>query len=87
MCTFALNVFVFISSYLFVNTSFELSPDDENYDQLIQVNPDRLEGEPLKYYAEYAGKMAQNEEKTMYINFSHLSNFPHEDVLFIENIV
>jgi len=59
--------------------NFELSPDDENYDQLIQINPDRLEGEPCKYYADCAGKMAQNEEKTMYINFSHLSNFPHED--------
>ena len=30
---------------------------------------------PLKYYQEMAQKMSQNEEKTMYINFSHLSHF------------
>lgn len=42
---------------------------------------------PLKYYSEVAKKMSQNEEKTMYVNFSHLSHFQHEDPHFIENIV
>lgn len=31
--------------------------------------------------------MSQNEEKTMYVNFSHLSHFQHDDPHFIENIV
>jgi DNA replicative helicase MCM subunit Mcm2 (Cdc46/Mcm family) len=42
---------------------------------------------PLKYYQEVAQKMSQNEDKTMYVNFSHLSHFQHEDPQFIENIV
>ena len=64
-----------------------LQPDDENYELLKENLPDRNDNEPLKYYAEYAQKMSQNEEKTMYINFSHLSHFEHEDPQFIENIV
>lgn len=67
--------------------NFELRPDDENYQALKDICPDRNEGEALKYYAEYAQKMSQNEEKTMYVDFSHISSFEHEDPLFIEEIV
>lgn len=49
--------------------------------------PEHNDNEPLKYYAEVAQKMSQNEEKTMYVNFSHLSNYQHDDPAFIENIV
>lgn len=65
--------FILITFFAFF--SYELRPDDENYEQLKDMFVDRNEDEPLKYYAEYAQKMAQNEEKTMYVNFSHLSNF------------
>ena len=48
---------------------------------------DLEEGQPIRYYVHQAQKMREQEKVTMYIDFSHLSSFPHDDPEFMRNIV
>ena len=48
---------------------------------------DHNEGEPIRYYLHQANKMRENERVTMYIDYDHISNFPHEDPEFMPNLV
>ena len=39
------------------------------------------------YYMIKASEMHDQEKKTMYIDFSHLANFPHQDGEFMKSVV
>ncbi len=61
--------------------SFELSPEDPNYNAYIEGAPEEMlqSGEPIKYYVLQAEKLKQDEKVTMFIDFSHLLNYRFED--------
>jgi len=45
------------------------------------------EGQPIRYYIQKAERLKQDEKMTMYVDFYHLSNYPHDDPEFIKNVV
>jgi hypothetical protein len=67
--------------------NFELNPEDPNYDQYADGFADKQDGEPIKYYQKTAERMREQEKVTMYIDFSHLSQFNHRDQSFMQTIV
>ena len=46
-----------------------------------------IPGEPIKFYVQYAQRMAQEERKTMYIDFNHLISYDHSDPKFLDTLV
>lgn len=45
------------------------------------------EGMPIYYYKKTAERMLEQEKVTMYIDFTHLAGFPHNDSNFMTTIV
>jgi hypothetical protein len=70
---------MFLTVHSFI--SFELSPEDPNYNAYIEGAPEEMlqSGEPIKYYVLQAEKLKQDEKVTMFIDFSHLLNYRFED--------
>jgi len=72
---------------LFSCNSFELGPNDPSYNEytrgFLEIEPNQ----PIRYYVMQAERMKQQENVTMFIDFSHLTSFNHQDPEFIRNIV
>ena len=62
--------------------SFQLSQEDPNYHAYIEGAPDDMLQETngaVRYYRLQAEKLKNEEKVTMFIDFSHLLQFPHFD--------
>jgi len=57
--------------------SFTLSENDPNYSAYAEGIYSLHDGQPIHYYQHKAEKLNQDDKMTMYVDFYHLSNFPH----------
>ena len=64
-----------------------MHPNDATYNEYSRGFLELQENQSIKYYVLQATKMCQQENVTMYIDFSHLTGYNHEDPDFIRNIV
>lgn len=67
--------------------SYELHPNDPTYNEYSRGFLELENNQSIKYYQFQAEKMREQENVTMYIDFTHLTSFEHQDPEFIRNIV
>lgn len=67
--------------------SFQLDPSDPNYAQYADGVVDHQEGQPIFFYQWKANEMRDQEKNTMYVDFHHLANHPHNDGNFMREFV
>ena len=63
---------------------FVLSPEDPNYEAYAD-----LDDEPnaqIRYYQRLAETLKAEEQKTLYVDFTHLSSFAWEDPQFMDRL-
>ena len=75
------------NSFYYFLESFELLPNDPNYNEYVELLPEVEAGTPIRYYVHVAKKMRQEEKVTMLVDFEHMANFNHQDHLFMNNLV
>jgi len=62
--------------------SFVLSPDDPNY----EAYADHEDESAIRYYVRQAEKLKAEEQKTLYVDFSHMSSYQWEDPQFMDRM-
>ena len=65
--------------------SFELQPEDPNYDNYASGADDgRL---AIRYYVVQSGKLKNEERSTLEVDFSHMASFQWQDGTFMDNLL
>jgi DNA replication licensing factor MCM6 len=62
-------------------------PHDPTYNEYTRAFLEVEDNQAVRYYQQQARKMCEQENVTMYVDFSHVTGFNHQDPDFIRNIV
>jgi hypothetical protein len=72
-------------SKLSFSFSFELNPEDPNYDNYASGADDA--GQAVRYYFLQAEKLKTDERSTLQVDFSHMASFLWQDGSFMDNLL